>query len=130
MTIAERFKYIRKEVGYTQQRMADTLGLKQNTIATYEMGRSELSDRTIKDVCQIFNVNEQWLRTGEGEMFKPLSRDEEVAKFFGEMLMPAGDEDSFKRRFISAVARLNPEQWKMLEEVATALTEGMKKADP
>ena len=129
MTIAERFKHVRKAVGYTQQRMADTLGLKQNTIATYEMGRSELSDRTIKDVCQIFNVNEQWLRTGEGEMFKSLSRDEEVAKFFGEMLMPA-EGDDFKRRFISALARLNPEQWKMIEDVAIALTEGMKKADP
>lgn len=129
MTIAERFKHVRKAVGYTQQRMADTLGLKQNTIATYEMGRSELSDRTIKDVCQIFNVNEQWLRTGEGEMFKSLSRDEEVAKFFGEMLMPA-EGDDFKRRFISALARLNPEQWKMIEDVAVALTEGMKKADP
>ena len=125
MTIAERFKHVRKAVGYTQQRMADTLGLKQNTIATYEMGRSELSDRTIKDVCQIFNVNEQWLRTGEGEMFKSLSRDEEVAKFFGEMLMPA-EGDDFKRRFISALARLNPEQWKMIEDVAIALTEGMK----
>lgn len=129
MTIAERFKHVRKAVGYTQQRMADTLGLKQNTIATYEMGRSELSDRTIKDVCQIFNVNEQWLRTGEGEMFNTLSRDEEVAKFFGEMLMPA-EGDDFKRRFISALARLNPEQWKMIEDVAIALTEGMKKADP
>lgn len=125
MTIAERFKHVRKAVGYTQQRMADTLGLKQNTIATYEMGRSELSDRTIKDVCQIFNVNEQWLRTGEGEMFKSLSRDEEVAKFFGEMLMPA-EGDDFKRRFISALARLNPDQWKMIEDVAIALTEGMK----
>ena len=126
----ERIKSVRKALKLTQQEFADRLMIKRGAIANYELGRNAPIDAVVSLICKEFNVNEQWLRTGEGEMFNKMSRDEEVAKFFGEMLMPAGDEDSFKRRFISAVARLNPEQWKMLEEVATALTEGMKKADP
>lgn len=126
----ERIKLLRKHFDLTQQEFADRLKIKRTAIANYEKGRNDPIDAVVSLICKEFNVNEQWLRTGEGEMFNKMSRDEEVAKFFGEMLMPAGDEDSFKRRFISAVARLNPEQWKMLEEVATALTEGMKKADP
>ena len=126
----ERIKLLRKHFDLTQQELADRLKIKRAAIANYEKGRNDPIDAVVSLICKEFNVNEQWLRTGEGEMFNKMSRDEEVAKFFGEMLMPAGDEDSFKRRFISAVARLNPEQWKMLEEVATALTEGMKKADP
>lgn len=125
-----RIKELRKAMRLTQIEFGSRIGVKGNTVTGYENGLRSPSDAVIMSICKEFNANEQWLRTGEGEMFNKMSRDEEVAKFFGEMLMPAGDEDSFKRRFISAVARLNPEQWKMLEEVATALTEGMKKADP
>lgn len=125
-----RIKELRKAMKLTQIEFGSRIGVKGNTVTGYENGLRSPSDAVIMSICKEFNVNEKWLRTGEGEMFNKMSRDEEVAKFFGEMLMPAGDDDSFKRRFISAVARLNPEQWKMLEEVATALTEGMKKADP
>lgn len=125
----ERIKCLRKELKLTQQEFADKLKIKRGAIANYELGRNDPIDAVVTLICREFNVNEQWLRTGEGEMFNTLSRDEEVAKFFGEMLMPA-EGDDFKRRFISALARLNPEQWKMIEDVAVALTEGMKKADP
>lgn len=125
----ERIKCLRKELKLTQQEFADKLKIKRGAIANYELGRNDPIDAVVTLICREFNVNEQWLRTGEGEMFNTLSRDEEVAKFFGELLMPA-EGDDFKRRFISALARLNPEQWKMIEDVAVALTEGMKKADP
>lgn len=69
----ERIKKMRRELGFTQQKFADELGMKQNTIATYEMGRAIPSDSTVKFICYKFNVNETWLRTGEGEMFKPES---------------------------------------------------------
>lgn len=124
-----RIKELRKTVKLTQIEFGSRIGVKGNTVTGYENGLRSPSDAVIMSICKEFNVNEQWLRTGEGEMFNTLSRDEEVAKFFGEMLMPA-EGDDFKRRFISALARLNPEQWKMIEDVAIALTEGMKKADP
>ena len=69
MTLGERIKKVRKASDLTQQKFADRLGMKQNTVATYEMGRTNPSDPAIKSICREFNVNETWLRTGEGEMF-------------------------------------------------------------
>jgi len=70
MTILkERIKKIRKELDLTQQKFADRLGVKRNTIAMYEMGKTFPSEQTTKSICREFNINEEWLRTGNGEMF-------------------------------------------------------------
>ena len=55
----------------TQQEFASRIGIKRNTIANYEAGRNEPIDSVISLICREFNVNEKWLRTGEGEMFAP-----------------------------------------------------------
>ena len=67
----DRIKKLRKSLDLTQQGFADRIGLKQSTIATYEMGRNEPIDTVINLICREFNVREEWLRTGEGEMFNP-----------------------------------------------------------
>lgn len=67
----ERIKKLRKELGFTQQEFADKIGMKRNTIANYETDRNEPSNSVISLICREFNVNESWLRTGEGEMFLP-----------------------------------------------------------
>lgn len=67
----KRLKKLRKELDLTQSAFADRIGMKQNTIATYEMGRSIPSDQAIRSICREFDVNEEWLRNGTGEMFKP-----------------------------------------------------------
>ena len=89
--IGERIKSIRRSVGKTQQELADALNLKRNTIATYEMGKSEPSDRTIADICRLYNINEQWLRTGAGEMFLDLGPDAQLEKIFDQIQL-SGDE--------------------------------------
>ena len=71
MTIGERIRQVRKFKDLTQKKFADSLGMKQNTVATYEMGRTNPSDPAIKSICREFGVNEEWLRSGEGEMFAP-----------------------------------------------------------
>lgn len=65
----ERLKKLRKILGLTQQEFANKIGMKQNTIAQYEMGRTIPSNAIIFSICREFNVNETWLKTGEGEMF-------------------------------------------------------------
>ena len=65
-----RIKKIRKELDLTQQEFAERIGVKRNTVATYEMGRSTPSDSALSLICREFNVNEEWLRSGTGEMFK------------------------------------------------------------
>lgn len=89
-----RIKQIRKSENLTQKAFADRLGLKQNTIATYEMGRTEPSDRTIADICREFNVSEVWLRTGEGEMHIELPEDAEFDLIMAEI--QESDDDLIK----------------------------------
>lgn len=69
MPINERIKEIRNKEGITQQVFANRVKLKRGTIASYEVGLLEPSDRTIVDICDEFHINEEWLRTGEGEMY-------------------------------------------------------------
>ena len=84
------------------------------------------SDRTISDACHEFNVNELWLRTGEGEMFVKLSRSEEISSFMGDIL--TGEPD-FRARLITALSRLTAEQWKQLEGIADTLIAEMQKKE-
>ena len=119
MTIGERVKELRKQVNLTQQAFADRLNLKRNTVGSYEVNVVEPSDRTISDICREFNVNETWLRTGEGEMFNQITQSEKLAAFLADLT--ANEEDSFKRQFVEVLAELEPEDWKFLERMARKL---------
>lgn len=81
-----RIKELRKILNITQQEFANKIGLKRNTIATYEMGKASPSDRTILDICDKYNVKEKWLRTGEGEMFESRPPEDEVGYYVEELL--------------------------------------------
>ncbi len=66
----ERIKKLRKYFQLTQQEFADRIGIKRNTIATYESGRNQPIDAVVNLICMKFKVNEDWLRYGTGEMFE------------------------------------------------------------
>ena len=127
MTLGERMKKVRKMLDLTQQGFADRIGSKRNTIATYEMGRTEPSAAVISLICKEFNVSETWLRTGEGEMFIPQTRDEEIAAFMGDILQ---DKPDFRQKFISVLARMTPEEWAILEMKVLELADEIKEAGP
>ncbi len=124
----ERIRKLRKELGLTQQKFADALGVKQNTIAQYESGRNEPIDAVISLICREFNVSEDWLRTGEGEMFKPKSRNEELFEFAAKVA--EGDPGSIQAQLLAVMSRLTDEQWEVLAQVAREFVEETKKADP
>ncbi len=69
MEIFERLKYIRKTLNLTQKNFAKEIGMSRSGYGQIEIGDRPISDRLIKSICMAFNVNENWLRTGEGEMF-------------------------------------------------------------
>ena len=126
----ERIRELRKALNITQQELADKLSLKRNTIATYEMGKATPSDRTISDICREYNVSEEWLWDGTGEMFIPVTRDEEIEIFIGNVLKD--EPDNFKKRLISVLAKLSEHEWEVLEEKARWLvqeSDSQKKGD-
>lgn len=110
-----RFKELRKELNVTQQEFADKLKISRNFVAQIEMGSKVPSDRTIDDVCREFNVNEEWLRTGNGDMFVPGIKDKQISAMLADV-MKSG-EDSFRHRLVSALARLDDEGWDNLEKL-------------
>lgn len=123
----DRLKELRKALNLTQQKFADKLGVKQNTIAQYEMGRNDPSDAVIISICREFNVSENWLRNGEGEMFIPVTLDEEIASFIGGI--QADIEPTFQKRFISALAKLSPEEWKTIEHIMRNMIDEREKEE-
>ena len=109
----ERIKKLRKALDLTQQEFADKIGMKRNTIASYEINRNGPSNSVISLICKTFHVSETWLRTGEGEMFVELPENEALAAQIQSFLQ--GGTDSFRERLVSLLIRLPPEHWEALE---------------
>lgn len=111
----ERIKYIRKEKGLTQTEFGEKIGVKGNTVTNYETGLRNPTDAVIRSICREFDINEEWLRNGTGEMFVQKSKDEQIAEMLAD-IQKEGDV-SFKHRLISALTRLNESDWDTLEKL-------------
>lgn len=116
----ERISTIIEASGIKKTIFADRLNVSQAFVSQLCSGVKQPSDRTIADICREFNVNEDWLRTGEGEMFKPLSRSETIARFAGELMKD--EDDSFRRQLVEALAQLDEKEWEVLAGIARMLT--------
>ena len=127
MEIKDRIKAIRKEKKLTQVEFGETIGVKGNTVTNYETGLRIPTDAVIKSICREFSVNEDWLRTGEGEMFVTKTRKQEITDFLGDMI---NEPESFKSRFIEAMAKLDEKDWEEIEHVISKMVEiNEKKAE-
>ncbi len=114
----ERLKKIRKTIRLTQSQFAASLGLGQSTYAMMEVGKRDILDRHIKTICALYNVNEEWFRTGEGDMFrtpfdsflKELSAKYNIDRTIKALITAYLELDSHERetvtRFISRVSDL------------------------
>lgn len=92
ITINEQIKLLRKTLDLTQQKFADRIGLKQNSIALIESGKRNISDQAILSICREFHVNDEWLRTGEGDMFNVILEEDE---YFAAATEISNDNDTF-----------------------------------
>lgn len=117
----ERIKEIRKRLGLTQQEFADVLKITRSAVCKMESGENAPSAQTLSIICREFDVNENWLRTGEGDMFVERTRDEQIASFVGSL--QANADDSFKKRFISMLSALDDAEWEVLEKMAIKIYE-------
>ena len=114
MEIGERIKEIRNVLNLNQSEFGQEIGVKQAAIGLYENSHRNITDRVISDICREFNVNENWLRYGEGEMFDELSEDEETAALIARL---STDDNKLKRIALKAAAKIieNDDCWRIIE---------------
>ena len=120
----ERIKELRKYLGLTQAEFGEKIAMRQTGVAWLESGDRKITDRVITTICAVFGVDEIWLRTGDGEMFREPTIDEQIAGFVGNVLSDKGDE--FQKRVMRILASLGPEGWKALSDFLDALEKADK----
>ena len=117
-----RIVELRKSKGWTQDEFAEKMGISKNYVSLIENGKKIPGDRLTSDICRIFDINKDWLLTGNGEPTIKRTRNQEIASFMNDV-MELPDED-FKKRLIEALSKLNESQWETLAEISENLREG------
>ena len=116
MEEGQRVRELRKELKLTLEKFGKSLGVGKTAISKIENGENKLTDQMILAMCREYNVNKEWLRTGKGEMFKKMNRQQELAQLTATLFKE--EEDSFKSRLIMALAQLSESEWELLEGIA------------
>ncbi len=116
--VGERVKAIRKAKKLTLEEFGKKVGLGRSAMSNIETAARNVTDQMSLSICREFGVNEEWLRTGEGEMFLKRTREDDIAALFDDI---ATDNQSFRSRLISVLAKLPPEHWVLLEQMAEKL---------
>lgn len=121
LNIGERIEILRKGLSMSRRVFGERLGVSESVIVNIEYDRLKRPDQKeslYKLICKEFNVNEEWLRTGNGEMFIQLTRDQLITDFAADLIM---ENDTFKKRLVEALAKLDESEWDVLEKLAESL---------
>lgn len=124
MTHGERVRDLRKHFGLTLEQFGKNLGVGKTAISKIEKNERGLTEQMVVAICREYGVSEKWLRDGEGEMFVPVTRNEKIARFAGELMKD--ETPDFRRQLVEILADLNDEQWDALADFAEKLA-GIKK---
>lgn len=125
--IHERIKQVRKSLPQktSQEVFGNILGVSRDAISNIELGRVPPTNPFIQLLCLKLNINENWLRTGEGEMFIKMSRNDALAVWAAELINKT--ENDFPKRFASLLSELNEQEWSLLEKMAIKLANTVDK---
>ena len=105
----------------TQQAFADKINISRSQLSYYESGTVTIPDRSVKDICEKYNVNEEWLRFARGEMYKPEPELDELAYLMG-MFVANNDESTTRAKIIKAMLSLDDDGWKVIEGLVEQMT--------
>jgi len=126
LTRGERIKEVRKINKLTLEKFGERIGMKKSSVSQLENGINAVTEQTLKSICREFNVNEEWLRTGNGEMFLQLSKDDETAHIVQNMLgSNAGSFYNIILEIAKSYKKLSPNSQKALDELADNLLAGL-----
>lgn len=119
MTQGERIKKIRKHLDLTMEKFGERLGVGKTAISNIENNNRNLTDQMAVSICREFDVNETWLRTGEGEMFIQRTRNQQITDFLGDLIKE--EDGTFKKRLIEAMSKLDKKDWEDIERLVNKL---------
>ena len=122
MTENERVKQLRKFLDLTLEKFGDRLGVTKVAISNIENGKRAVTEQMSKAICREFNVNEDWLRNGVGDMFK--QRDGSFSEILSEL---DDSDDDFIKSFITVYMELDEDSKEVLRQIATKMSEKYKK---
>lgn len=116
----DRIKQIRKANKLTQVEFGERIGVKGNTVTNYETGLRNPTDAVMLSICREFNVNEEWLRTGNGEMFNPKIPNDEISNMLADVLKL--ENKDFRKRLLVALSKLDSDGWHELEKFIDSIS--------
>ena len=119
-----RINFLIQKLEITKTKFAEEINVSPAFVSQMCSGVRKPSDRTISDICEKFDCNEVWLRTGEGEPFQQHTRQEEIMRF---AVQTNKSDDEFRKAFVAMLAKLDPEDWQALNKIADKLLEEYKK---
>lgn len=120
----KRIALVRKNAGLNQQDFAEKIGLTKNYVSLMETGARIPSDRTISDICRIFDIQEDWLRHGLEPMRAAKSREEEISELVGSALNGSSD---FKKAVIRMICSRTDKELEALEDALRNIYENIQK---
>lgn len=120
----DRIEFIIKKAGIKKVDLAKRLNVSQAFVSQMCSGVAKPSDRTIADICREFGCNEVWLRTGEGEPFREMGKEEEIMRF---AVQTVKGSDEFRKALVSMLAKLTPDDWGNLARIYERISQNNEK---
>ncbi len=108
-----RIKELRKILNLTQDKFSKSINISRSNLSAIENGTINITDRNIKMICSVHDVNENWLRTGEGDMFVYDNEDDELDILIGSFY---AENDDFKKRIIKTMLSLDDDDWVFIKK--------------
>ena len=123
-TFKERFIHVLDICGCTKSKAAEKMNVSPAYISQLCAGVREPSDRTISDICRIFDIQEDWLRHGLEPMRAAKSREEEISELVGSALSGPSD---FKKAVIRMICTRTDKELEALEAALLSVYENIEK---
>ena len=129
MTQGERVKKVRKSKEMTMEKFGERLGVTRTAISNIEKGYRGLTEQMLKAICREFNVNETWLRTGDGDMPQKLSEEEEIADLVSDLLENGKNNEFYGiiLEIIRTYNELSPGSQEVIKNFSKKLGENLSK---
>ena len=126
MELRDNLITLREVLGVSQEELGNKIGLSRFSVSNYESGKRNITDRVVQDICREFNVNEHWLRTGDGDMFIELLPEDEFVAAAAEI---SRDNDKMAMQAVIEYWKLDEDSKKIFRDFISKIVENSKKKE-